>query len=170
MKTSASPSRISAALTALLWLATVGCSQNAIAADAELPWPAAVQHEIADSAKACGGRFESESGFVSRPDLNADGRRDYVLDYSHAQCSDLASAFCGTGGCLTQIFVSRADGTYVKALDRNVHQITFSAIGRTFRATAFVHGSLCDLPGFKTCREDLQWNGARLKRIRLRSE
>jgi hypothetical protein len=169
MKKFVSGARISAAL-AFLSSATVWCSQNAIAADAELPLPAAVRREIADSAKACGGRFESESGFVSRPDLNADGRRDYVLDYTYGHCSDLASAFCGTGGCLTQIFVSRADGSYVKALDRNVHQIAFSAIGRTFRATAFVHGSICDLPGFKNCREELQWNGARLKRIRLRPE
>lgn len=144
---------------------------DAAPAHAQTPLPAAVQREIAASAKACsGGRFERENGFVTRIDVNADGRPDYFLNYEHASCSNLASGFCGTGGCTLQLFVSRKNGSYAKALDRNIRKLSFSETGPAFRATLILHGTHCDLPGYKDCREELRWNGRELKPLSIKPD
>src|ERR1044072_3610393 len=82
--------------------------------------PAAIQAAVDESKKVCGETAKVGDGFVAERDINGDGVKDYVLNYEHFECEGSASYFCGTGGCLTQVFASLPNGFYVKVLDENV--------------------------------------------------
>jgi hypothetical protein len=73
--------------------------------------PKEVQAAIDAAKKDCGQRVRLKPGFVASKDTNADGVPDYVLDYEIFQCGDMASYFCGSAGCLTQVFASLPDGS-----------------------------------------------------------
>ena len=101
-----------AALVAALVLAPA----LALAQPANLPKE--VQAAIEANKKECGEDVKIKPAFVAEKDVNGDGVKDYVLDYGEFACGDFASFFCGTGGCLTQVFASLPGGGYAKALDQ----------------------------------------------------
>jgi hypothetical protein len=88
--------------------------------------PQEVRLAIQDSVKQCGAEVTLKWGFVVAEDVNGDGVDDYVLDYGKFVCGDIRSYFCGSGGCLTQVFVSIPNGKYVKVLDENVRDLRFA--------------------------------------------
>lgn len=57
-----------------------------------------------------------EKGFMTRKDINGDGREDYTLDYGQFVCGGMHGMFCGSGGCTTTVFASSGSG-YVKVLN-----------------------------------------------------
>jgi hypothetical protein len=65
---------------------------------------------------------------LSSHDINGDGVDDYVLDYSKFQCGGDSLIYCGSAGCLTTVFASLPDGSYVKVLDENVRGVEFRKI------------------------------------------
>lgn len=133
----------------------------AIAAQAELAPPPAVQQAIAEARKDCEPeRATLLPGFVAEKDVNGDGRKDFVLDYGKFQCGDSTMYYCGTGGCLMQVFVSRPDGTAVKALDENVRALKFAKVKRKPAMILELHGSACGKTGADRCAATRVWNGS----------
>lgn len=53
-------------------------------------------------------------------DVDGDGRRDVVLDYSEAQCGGQPEPYCDDAGCLLKVFLAGKGGGYKKAFDGKV--------------------------------------------------
>ena len=101
------------------WLLIVAFAFSIGAAMAE-DLPPAVQKAIAEAKRDC-KTVAIEKGFLRRhKDINGDGRPDFVLDYESFTCDGLPRAFCGSIGCLTQVFASLPNGAYAKVFDDNV--------------------------------------------------
>ena len=70
--------------------------------------PDAISALLAEAQQACAafedGVLTIGAKAIQRPDLDADGAPDWVLDTGQLQCSSMASLYCGTGGC-THVFV-----------------------------------------------------------------
>ena len=64
--------------------------------------PPAVQKAIAENKRDC-KTVALEKGFITRKDINGDGRPDFVLDYEFFICDGNPRAFCGSIGCATQV-------------------------------------------------------------------
>jgi hypothetical protein len=102
-------------------------------------------------------------GFVIERDINGDGVKDYVLDYGAFQCGGHLF-FCGTTGCLTQVFASLPHDGYVKVLDENVRNIKFRTSKGRPAMIVDLHGSACGRAGAAPCSATLFWNGERFSR------
>ena len=154
-------------LTRSIWLYVMtllavlgGGAFTARAAAESKPLPALVQASIDESTKACEPEPASlQPGFVTIKEINGDGRADYVLDYSKFQCGDNPIYFCGTAGCLMQIFASLPNGRYVKVLDRNVRSVRFTRIKGRAAMLLGLHGSECGEVSEAPCAVTLLWNG-----------
>ncbi len=122
--------------------------------------PSAVQAAIQENRKSCEpDKLRMEKGFVTRKDINGDGVDDYILDYGKTICGDLRSYFCGSAGCVTQVFASHPDGTYTKVLDENVQDLSFKRIRGRPAMLLGLHGSSCGRMGAADCGATLFWNG-----------
>ena len=128
--------------------------------------PKEVQAAIEENKKACGDTVKLKPAFVAEKDVNGDGVKDYVLDYGEFECEGSASFFCGTGGCLTQVFASLPGGGYVKALDENVRQIKFRKVRGRPAIVLDLHGSACGKVGAAACPRTLVWDGKTFKRAK----
>lgn len=123
--------------------------------------PAPVQKSMQEARKSCKPeKAVFGKNFVARKDVNGDGVPDYVLDYEHFECGGSSSYYCGTGGCLTQVFASN-DGGYVKVLDENVQGLEFKTLKGRPAMQIGLHGSSCGRPGMDPCGATLYWNGAK---------
>lgn len=120
--------------------------------------PPIVQQAIAQARQECASNVQLLPGFISEKDINGDGRNDYILEYEKFHCGG-GPTFCGSGGCTTQVFASRPDGTYVKALDDNVRGLRFTRVNGRPAMLIGVHGSACGRSGAEACNMTLYWNG-----------
>ena len=101
-------------------------------------------------------------GFIIEGDVNGDGVKDYVLDYGAFRCGRQLF-FCGTAGCLTQVFASLSDGGHVKVLDENVRSIKFRMLKGRPAMILDLHGTACGKVGAAPCSATLFWNGERFR-------
>jgi hypothetical protein len=123
--------------------------------------PRIVQDAIDKSRQECHPeQFTQLKAFLRRQDINGDGRIDFILDYGEARCGDATTYYCGTGGCLTQVFASRDDGTYVQVLDENVRRLRFARVKGRPAMLLDLHGSACGRAGAAPCAATLFWNGS----------
>jgi hypothetical protein len=123
--------------------------------------PQIVQGAIDSSRKECQPeQFKPLKAFVRQQDVNGDGRPDFILNYGEAQCGDASTYYCGTGGCLTQVFVSRDNGSYVQMLDENVRRLRFARVKGRPAMLIDLHGSACGRAGAEPCAMTLYWNGS----------
>jgi hypothetical protein len=125
----------------------------------QAPLPKEVQAAIGEAKKDCGARVRLKPNFVTSRDVNGDGKPDYILDYDHFQCDDMVTFFCGSAGCLTQVFASLPDGSYVKAWDENVRAMRFARVKGKPAMILDLHGSACNKVGAAPCPKTLFWNG-----------
>lgn len=125
----------------------------------QAPLPKEAQAAIDEAKKDCGERVRLKPKFVASKDINGDGRPDYILDYEKFQCGDMASYFCGSAGCLMQVFASLPDGSYVKAWDENVRAMRFAKLKDKPAMIVDLHGSACNKAGYLPCPKTLFWNG-----------
>jgi hypothetical protein len=132
------------------------------AAQAQQSLPPKVRAAIEESQKSCDAdeKFTTQRGFITRRDINGDGVSDVILDYEHTACGDFSSRFCGTGGCLFQVFVSH-DGDYVKVMDDNAYSVRFERVRGRPAMIQMLHGVHCGRAGADGgCRSVTYWNGA----------
>jgi hypothetical protein len=123
-----------------------------------------VQAEIKRAQSGCEPeRSVLKQGFIVQIDINGDGIDDYILDYSKFECGGSSTFFCGTAGCLTQVFASLPDGGYVKVLGENVRNIKFRRIKGRPAMIIDLHGSACGRAGAAPCSMTLFWNGQRFR-------
>jgi hypothetical protein len=143
-----------------LYLSIVAFALSIVTAIAD-DLPPAVQKAIAETRRDC-KTIAMEKGFVTRKDINGDGRPDFVLGYGSFTCDGDRRAFCGSLGCLTQVFASLPNGAYVKVVDVNLRTIAFREVqGRPAIVLGFPGdadpcrkepGDLCEVVKF--------WNGS----------
>jgi len=92
---------------------------------------------------------------VRRIDLTGDGRDDYIVDFRDAKCGERESTYCGTGGCLLNILVTRPDGSVRAVFDGYVRSYTVVAPAMKRGASRTVrfdlHGSYCGAFGSQAC-------------------
>jgi hypothetical protein len=123
------------------------------------PLPPEVQSVINEAIKSCDEKVQFEKGFLTRRDINSDSIDDFILDYRHFICGTSASLYCGSAGCLTQVFASLSDGKFAKVLDDNVQAIKFQRVRGRPAMLLELNGSACGKVGAEVCRVTLYWNG-----------
>lgn len=98
------------------------------------------------------------SSFMFRPvDVNADGQSDWLVDFYRG--SHGLTQFCGTGGCLQELYVSRPDGTYVLSLSAQTASLQIrKRSGQMPLVALSVHGIYCNGTGGDDCRIGLEWS------------
>jgi hypothetical protein len=139
----------------LIGFGIAGPSAQAVAAGS---MPPLVSARMDEDAKTCDTHdVKFEPGFVTRKDVNADGKPDFILDYAHFSCGG-SHTFCGSGGCSIVVFASSTGG-YVKAVDDLVRQFRFDTIKGRPAMLVGLHGSACGKAGSVPCGETLFWNG-----------
>ena len=130
------------------------------ATQASTALPVLIQEEINKAKTDCKPDLAvMKSGFLTEKDVNGDGVKDYVLDYGQFGCGDSLSLYCGSAGCLTQVYASLSEGDYVKVLDENVRGIKFDTVKRRAVMVIELHGSGCGRAGAAACNVKLYWNG-----------
>ena len=137
-------------------IAAAAC-QSALAQSAPEPIRKAMQ-EARESCKP--DKASLGKGFLTTKDVNGDRVPDYVLNYEFLKCGDSSSLFCGSSGCLTQVFASR-DGGFVKVLDENVQDLVFKTIKGRPAMQMGLHGTSCGRGGAEACGATLYWNGVK---------
>ncbi len=110
---------------------------------------AVVLDQIRAECAALGGTIAMEPGFERREDLDGDGRDDVVIDYAAAVCSEMASLYCGSGGCTVGFFLARGEA-YKRLFDGVIRGYAVKPGGRL---ALDLHGTACGLYGFEACRK-----------------
>jgi hypothetical protein len=140
------------------WLSIVAFAFSIGAAMAE-DLPAPVQKAIAENKRSC-KTVAIEKGFITRKDINGDGRPDFVLDYESFICDGNPRAFCGSIGCLTQVFASLPNGAYAKVFDDNVRRIDFREVQGRPAIVVGLPGFACGKDPTEVCDVVKSWNGS----------
>lgn len=61
-----------------------------------------------------------DKNFVLLRDVDGDGRKDVILDYSEALCGGEPAPYCDDQGCLLKVYRASKGGGYAKAFDAKV--------------------------------------------------
>jgi hypothetical protein len=122
-------------------------------------YPPAVQKALRYANEECdslgGGAVTFAPDTVRKVDLTGDGRDDYIVDFRDTKCGERESAYCGTGGCVLDILVTRPDGSVRAVFDGYVRSYSIVApamkrgAARTIRFD--LHGSYCGGFGAQAC-------------------
>lgn len=136
-------------------------------ANAAKPLPPEVRSAIKENSQFCDKKIKYTTGFLTRRDVNGDGIDDFILDYGGWTC-DGSSGFCGSGGCLTQIFASTS-GKFPKVFDDNVHNIKFITLRGKPAIVLEMHGSFCGLTGAEACSSTFYWDATKKKFLPVKS-
>jgi hypothetical protein len=102
-----------------------------------------------------GGAVTFAPDTVRKVDLTGDGRDDYIVDFRDTRCGERKSIYCGTGGCVLDILVTRPDGSVRAVFDGYVRSYSIVApamkrgAARTIRFD--LHGSYCGGFGAQAC-------------------
>ncbi|HHC29557.1 MAG TPA: hypothetical protein ENK80_03195 [Rhodobacterales bacterium] len=110
---------------------------------------AVVLDEVVRQCGELGGSVAMEPGFERHEDLDGDGREDVVIDYAAAVCSQMASLYCGSGGCTVGFFLARDEG-YKRIFDGVIRGYAVKLGGLL---ALDLHGTACGLYGFEACRK-----------------
>jgi len=134
----------------------------ALLKSANIKLPSNVAASIADARKDCDLKSIPPAAIKSI-ELNGDGIDDYIIDYGAMGCH----SYCGSAGCLHEIWVSK-DAGFVQSLSTNIQ-----AINRVEPQKAgsdivvAMHGSSCQQPGSQTCYFRLHWDKSKLTQQRV---
>lgn len=118
-------------------------------------YPAEVRKVLRYANEECpaeeGGKVSFAPDTVRKLDLTGDGRDDYIVDFRDTACSERASAYCGTGGCVMDILVTLPGGQVRRVFDGQVrsYEILPGKPARTIRFE--LHGGYCGSHGNPSC-------------------
>jgi hypothetical protein len=114
-------------------------------------YPSSVAEAIKSNAEQCSS-FKPGTGFSRNDaDLNADGIKDWIIDYSDVECDGSASYFCGSGGCTLQVLTSQGAGNWVLKTESTVQDYKIVTMnGRTVMRFG-LHGTACGKVGAAPC-------------------
>ena len=130
------------------------------------PLPAPVRTAIDSATANCRPqKVTLEKGFVTTRDVNGDGIPDYIVNYESFRCGESFTFYCGSAGCLTQVFASTG-GRFVKVLDENVLKIEFKNVKGRPAMLLDLHGSACGKAGMEACGTTRYWNGSKFTATR----
>lgn len=90
---------------------------------------------------------------VRAVDVNRDGTADWLIDYAKAG----ETAWCGSGGCRYQLFVSTGSDSFALAFDEIAHSLRIRPDGRV---EVDVYGTYCGSFGADECRRSFVWSAA----------
>jgi hypothetical protein len=111
-----------------------------------------IQDEIHAKLSNCSD-VSVQNGFLKRGRLQNGNPSYWVVDYGHVVCDGSKLGFCGSAGCLAQIFVLRPAGYYEKVLDSNVRGLRIVRVDGRPAMSLELHGSACGLAGYDVCRK-----------------
>jgi len=98
------------------------------------------------------GEQYSKTAFLKLKDHGMPGKPEiWVVDYGKVDCGGSSRNFCGSAGCLTQVFILRSSGQYEKIFDDNVRGLKITRINGQPAMTLTLHGSACGLVGSDVC-------------------
>lgn len=138
----------------------VAKSSGAARVAAAQPLPPEMQASINDATKSCGKKVHLKENFITRRDVNGDGIDDFILDFGWFVCGqNSGSDYCGSGGCLTQVFASLSGARFAKVFDDFVQSIKFAEVNERPALVFELHGSDCGKAGFEPCSKTLLWTG-----------
>lgn len=123
--------------------------------------PSVVQRAISENDSVCGTNAKHLGGFITKRDITGTGKPGYIIDYGSFECDGSRSFFCGTAGCLLQIFAPDDAGGYQKVIDDNIQAYRLGRQGGRATITLNVHGSACGRSGASLCKMTLFWNGTK---------
>ncbi len=101
--------------------------------------------------------FSAPAAMYRKIDINGDRLPDWRVDYEKAEN---ASLFCGTGGCLQQLYLARPDGGFDLVLNTNLRLFRMSKVRGEHVLDLDFHGSTCGEAGFVECPRSYGWNSA----------
>lgn len=100
---------------------------------------------------------KASAAMFRRVNVNNDGVDDWHIDFEKAPNP---SYYCGTGGCVQQVYVSDGAGGYALAYDTNSRQFKLRrAKGQVFIDVDF-HGTSCSGYGVDPCPRSYRWDTA----------
>jgi hypothetical protein len=106
---------------------------------------------IAENEAFCaGGAATVEPGLVRQADVDADGVNDVLIDWVGLTC-DGSRAFCGSGGCTHEIWLSDPAGPYRLLFEDFVERIDLPAPGQV---RVLRDGAHCGRSGAEDCEQD----------------
>lgn len=124
---------------------------------AKIELPPVIAASIADARQDCDLKSIPPAA-VKAVQLNQDGINDYIIDYGTMGCQ----SYCGSAGCLHEIWVSRA-ADFLLSLRANVQAINrIEPHGSGNDIVVVLHGSSCHRPGADACYFRLHWDKSKL--------
>lgn len=124
---------------------------------AKIELPSVIAASIGDARQDCDLKSVTPEAIKSI-DLNGDGIKDYIVDYGTLGCH----SFCGSAGCIHEIWVSK-DAGFVRSLNTNIQSIDrFEPHESGNDVIVGMHGSSCGRVGSDTCYFRLHWDKSKL--------
>lgn len=109
-----------------------------------------------------------KTGLLKRINLTPGPLPDYLID---TEKTEYPAAWCGTGGCLIEIWSPGADGRYVKIFHNQIRDRHFRHIPGTDHGWMEVdfHGYVCGQAGVVACPWGFEWRDDGLGKPALRA-
>lgn len=144
---------VSLAVTALIYGYPAAAQESSALPDEIQKEMAATRSDCSSGDAAFGPKFIRQSNVLG-PNAPL-----FVLDYGDFICGGSRTLYCGTAGCLTQIYVRRDSGAYEKIFDENVQSLEINKKKGQVSLSTDLHGNECGKAGFEKCGMTLYWNG-----------
>lgn len=143
-------------VAATLLAAETSVSQTSLNEDGV---PVMIARSVAKQIRTCKGDISSLPTSLFSLDLNGDGRLDYVVNFENFGCEAVPSPFCGTGGCLHEIWLSNNEGCKL-VLSSQANLIAgVDMIDGKPALRLLVHHRYCEM---QPCCQNIVWSGGKL--------
>lgn len=121
--------------------------------------PAVIARSVAKQVKSCKGDISVLPHSLFSIDLNGDGSLDYVVNFENFDCETTPSPYCGTGGCLHEIWLSDSSGWRL-ALAPHANMIAgIDMIDGRPSLRLLVHHRYCQK---QPCHQNIVWSAGKL--------
>lgn len=126
-----------------------------VQAQSRSSYPFEIQRDLDEAPKECAaadnGQAQVRPGFVRKLDLTGNKRADYVVDFGKLKCPTFESVYCGTGGCLHNIYVTTKRGDLRRVFSGRVRLYRISKVPGAKTITFHLHGGFCSKAGAYDC-------------------